>query len=380
MRTDNLPTGRANASALLRKCLRLSDTVDATVALRNLLWTSRYPWETLYELSAQTRLAPALYWRLKERGLLPPVPRVGQTQTAMPGEILEGMFATNQERHANLGADLLEIVSLLNSYNLQPILIKGARHLWLEDVPWRSLRDLDLLLPGKQAETAQAALINSGYLPDKAQRDRPNRHHLAPLFRDDLAGWLEIHRRAGNPYAEQFCPTSHLVAGSRPVTKDGCTALILAEHHHVWHGVLHHHFGHSGFARGHLELKGLFEFAALFATLADEERAALLSDASQTALGLATLELWLALAEAEYGLAPDHKITISHDARQFAKTWIARSDGQIPNSVKYPGYRDMMAMGWNMRRCSRVKEHTGSSLFGTALAVPAMLAPKLIRN
>ncbi|MEO1747537.1 MAG: hypothetical protein AAFR27_02775, partial [Pseudomonadota bacterium] len=200
-----------------------------------------------------------------------------------------------------------------------------------------------------------------------------------PLFRNDLFGWVEIHRRAANPYAEQFLRTAQLVQHAQTIAKDGCTAAILSETDHIWHGLLHHHFGHSGFARGLLDFKGLFEFAALFRDLDETQRFELKDKAAQSALGLAALELWLAAADAELGLGIDNRIAIGDDARSQAENWMSRSDGNLENSVKYPGYREMLAMGWNNARGAQVSKATGANWLLVKMSVPAMLAPKIRR-
>ena len=380
MNEDAAIAGHANALELLRKCMRFSDNPEAMGRLRIQLLASGETWRAVCENAAKTRLTPDLYWRLDERGLLPPIPKTKQRDYLAPAEVLKVLFEENLERRGEMRQRLVEIVATLNAQGLTPILIKGARHLWLEDAPWRTLRDLDLVMPGKEADYAQTLLNGIGYRRSEELPDRPNRHHLAPLFRDDLFGWVEIHRRAANPYAEQFSTTADLAVNAETVSKDGCSALVLTETDHIWHGLLHHQFGHSGFARGLLDFKGLFEFAALFRELSDASRRALYEKAAESALGLTTLELWLAAAEAELGLEPDHEITIGQDARDVAENWIARGDGKVQSSIRYPGYRDMLSMGWNSTRLQKTAAVTSSNRLSLAINVPLMLAPKMRRE
>ena len=70
--------------------------------------------------------------------------------------------------------------------------------------------DLDLLAVGEEADCLQHILMALGYGTHPALAERPNRHHLAPLVRRDTPGPIEIHRRAGNRYAEPLLPTREL--------------------------------------------------------------------------------------------------------------------------------------------------------------------------
>ncbi|MBN9622553.1 MAG: hypothetical protein J0H06_06305, partial [Actinobacteria bacterium] len=96
------------------------------------------------------------------------------------------------------GAKALNIeLTVFNAGGFEPILLKGARSLWLGVELDRSMRDFDVLLPGAASKAANDLLKEQGFAPLPGAPERPNRHHLDLLFRDDMPGWIEIHRRGG---------------------------------------------------------------------------------------------------------------------------------------------------------------------------------------
>ncbi len=213
-------THDADDLRLLAACLAAGTSEPRRSEARAALAARGY--DRLFTFASDLRIAPVLIAALREASLAPAVPVLtlpdGRRTVTREMELIASEHA---ERRQALTQHLTEIVAAVNAAGLVPILIKGARSLWLGEPRWRTLRDLDIVLEGRTADAAQSAAIERGYRPSKAITERPGRHHLAPLFRDDLPGWIEIHRRAGNRYAEPLLPTRELVLGSREVRRDG---------------------------------------------------------------------------------------------------------------------------------------------------------------
>lgn len=358
-------------------CLALSPAPENTARLRLALWSDADARERVLEAAARLRLTPALVMRLRQRGLVPPAARRSEPGTRSLAEILDQQWGAHLRRRAEQSKALGAIVAVLNAYGLKPILLKGARSLWLDIDPWRTMRDLDLLVPGERAREANAILKREGYAPLAGAIERPHRHHFDLLFRDDLPGWVEVHRLAGNPYAEPFLPTQELAARSIAHVRPEGEARVLAAADHLWHGLIHHHFGHSAFARGVVDLKGLYEFAMGFDALSQMERGDLMALAARDAAGLAALDLWLAAAADALALPSD--LAVATDA---AATWAAikARRGASRGCVKYPGYGEALALGWARERVARLRPRPRGGRLGALVAVVGRLAPKLRRG
>lgn len=345
--------------ALLRDCLSLSDDPAQLRQLRLTLLSQPTAWEGLCEAAVGTRLEPAARARLIDRGLMPPSPASPNGNMKSPAEV----FGDFEQRHIALRRSeesmLHEIVATLNAAGIEPLLIKGARVLWLNTLPWRTMRDLDLIIPRGQEAEAMRVLANIGLLPWTEARDSPGHHHLPPLHRPGLGFLVELHRKAANRYAEPFFTTPEIWQRSVLVERDGMIAHMLPEPEEIWHNLIHNHVGHSGFARGLIDIKGLYEFTVAYSELDAAERENVAKLARRDPVGLAALDLWLAAAQDGLGLTLQTDDTVFEDAAIVWQGVRARIDGTASKSGKYPGYRETLKLALSTDRISRVAAHTG---------------------
>jgi hypothetical protein len=363
----------------LARCLALAPSSDDTMRLRSVLFSDAAVWERLFEAASSRRLMPALAMRLRQRGLVPPLPRRHAPNPLTPAAILEAHWTQHLGIRARQAESLCSIVGVLNRIDIEPILLKGACCAWLDQDPWRTMRDFDILVPGARASEANAALKAERYLPLPDAKDRPNRHHFELLFRSDLPGWVEIHRRAGNPYAEQFLRTAEIAARSVPAAHPQAQARLMPASDHIWHGLVHHHFGHSAFARGTVDLKGLFEFAVAVAALPGDEVDTLVGLASRDAAGLAAFDLWIAAAVDLLAMP----LPVGHSLVQDAVTaWGRIKQRHLGQQAepKYRGYGRSIALGWSAERIKRVRPRPAFGALGARWKVLNRLLPKLRRD
>jgi hypothetical protein len=171
--------------------------------------------------------------------------------------------------------------------------------------------------------------------------------------------------------------TAAIAAASRIVSRDGARAAVLPDAEHLWHGLVHHHFGHSAFARGNVDLKGLYEFCVCFHVLREEDRMALRRLAARDGAGLAALDLWLAIGHDVLALPLEP--APAADARA---TWEAMQQrvGEAADGKRYPGYRETLRLGWS---AGRIEETGARTWLGRAAArwrVVSRLLPKVRRD
>jgi hypothetical protein len=318
-------------------------------------------------------LAP-LSGRLLDSGLVPP------DRPGKPGvqDVLLRHLAAHLARRDAMAAHLREILAVLNGLGIRPVLLKGARSLWEGQPSWRYLRDIDLLVPADGAHPAQDALAAIGYGPDASLADRPDRHHLAPLYKAGFPGWVEIHRSGGNRYAERLLPTSELLAASTTADAGGLSVGLLPPAMHLLHAAVHHHVGHGGDARGTMSLKGLYEFAGAANGLAGEEKRWLVMRSARHPRLAAMLEFWLAAAAFLFHLPAEVPFTTGADAVARAERTLL---GNSHSLWKYPGYRDEIRMACAVERLRR--SPGGESLIGRQLLrwkVIASMLPTIRRR
>jgi len=314
---NSLPS--ADPRDLLYACIRLDATVSQAPELRRKI--DAVGWELLLAEAETLRLTSVLVRAVQRLTLAPPVPAITLPNGRMTiPKLLEAREANHMARRDTMRARLQEIEAAFNAAGISAVVLKGGRSLVTGSPDWRSLRDLDLLVPPGLAPRAQDTLLGLGYRQSDNARPRQRHHHLHELYRDDLPGWIEIHRRAGQSRVEQFLSTGELLSAGRSSGTIG----VLPAHLHVLYGIMHHHIGHGAVKRATISSKGLYEFAAELMMLDEAERVALLQRASRHPRLLAILELWIAAAMDRYGLPPGVPFAAGADAVAW---WEAVRDG-----------------------------------------------------
>jgi hypothetical protein len=333
---------RRELTQLLGRCLAFRPDPDELARLRAQLLSTPSLWDELTIFATHEGLVHALERRLRSRGLLPSTFLPPSAAAFAPDHRLQAAAIALSERREVLAGDLQDIIKRLNRIEIRPSILKGARSLLTGEPDWRYLRDFDLLIPDR-ADAAFAEFIARGFEVPEAEQGRSRRHHLPPLVRGDFPAFIEIHRRAGNQYVRTLLPTEELAQASEPSEDGGVKFALLPTHLHSLYGLVHHHLGHAGDARGTISLKGLYEFAWELDRMSGEERAALQGRANRNPRLSAALDAWIAAAAELYNLPVQAPIAVRDDAARRWQATFARI-GEPRPWYKYPGYPDEVRM------------------------------------
>lgn len=307
------PGEETRLHALLVDCLRLdSANADPTLANR----VAAAGWEALLSYADELRLSSVLVRAAIHRHLAPPVPPLTLPDGRMTiTRALQQRQTDHLARRGIMRQRLDEIVTALRRESIVPLALKGGRSIVTGAPDWRHLRDLDLLVAPYQAQRAQQVVLALGYRPAGEPRPRLIHHHLHELYRSDMPGWIEIHRRGGPSRVEQFLPSAELLAAALPAEPgDAAASVVLPAHLHVLHGIIHHHVGHRAVKHATIELKALYEFAAAVIELDEGERRRLVGRAARHPRLLAILELWTAAASELLGMPVPSPLQAPRDA------------------------------------------------------------------
>lgn len=299
--------------ALLCACIRFDADAARADELKGRI--DAIGWDRFLAYADEQRLGSVLVRAVARLGLAPAVPSLTLPDGRMTvTKALAQREAHHVARRLVLRERLAEITTALARAGIVPIALKGGRSIVTGHPDWRHLRDMDLLVAPHQAVEAQAIVLSLGYRPDGKPRPRLVHHHLHELYRDDMPGWIEIHRRGGTARVEQFLPTSELIGAA--VAIDGVG--VLPRHLCALHSVVHHHIGHRAVSRASIEPKGLYEFAAEVMALSADECAALVARAAHHPRLLAILDLWVAAAADQFGMQVAAPLILAEDA---ARRW-----------------------------------------------------------
>jgi len=355
------PAGKPR-TADLAQCLAFNLSIAETTALRLRLLGGG--WEPTVELASTLRLLPALAMAVSAKGLAAGLPALHYASGEVtPAAALADALPAHDQRRSTLRQRAAEVIDYLAAADIYPVLLKGARAIWTGTPAWRSLRDIDLLVPAPQTSAAVSIAIANGYRPNDLFDAPKNWHHGAELYRDDLPGWLEIHERGGVRRMEVILSTEQLVAAAVPITTTpgGNEVLVLPAPLHVLHCLMHHHIGHRGDYDGVIDFKGLYEFAADVDVLDEAGREALLRAASQHPRLMAMFDLWLAAAADVFRLNIRRPLRLADDARRYWTAARTRA-GQGTTPSRFTGLPcelSMAVVATRLRRQPHGATHLG---------------------
>jgi len=171
--------------------------------------------------------------------------------------------AANVQRNDKLREQLAALLSRLNQAGIEPVLLKGAIRLvdgLYPDPGWRTLQDLDILVPEAQFTSTLDALQSAGYA---AVRPADHTCKDVKLRRQGLAD-VEIHRELFGPAKQRrLLAGAEVIGNSRPAAVVGAAVRVPSTAHQLVHLIGHGQIGHRGYAYGRIALRDRLEAAAL---------------------------------------------------------------------------------------------------------------------
>ncbi|MGE4262234.1 nucleotidyltransferase domain-containing protein [Shewanella sp.] len=163
-------------------------------------------WTRVCEMSVSHRIAPLLYWQLKQKTLVVPV---------SVSDRLQNIYKKSAIKTVKMQAELLKLHQLLSSQQSRYIALKGS---YLASVVYphaalRPMRDIDLLIPKTQLAGVYEQLIKHGYRHPPKYKGSPDNwlkfsKHIPPLL-SPTGVIVELHDKVFHP---ENCPSEDLVA------------------------------------------------------------------------------------------------------------------------------------------------------------------------
>ena len=196
-------------------------------------------------LSAQG-LAPLVFYRLRETGLLARLP------ADVAGSLRANYYAT-AAYHALLSAALRDLLAELSQAGIRPIVLKGmALSSTLYQTPAaRPTSDLDLLIERTQVPAAKQALLKLGYqdtlgLEPEGHLAFLNHLHVQRNYAGGQTVAVEAHwHLVHDPGYVRHIDTDVLRARAQPADLNDCSALVLDPADQLLHACAHLLLHHS---------------------------------------------------------------------------------------------------------------------------------------
>jgi len=205
-------------------------------------------WPAVLELAGRGWLVPALHLAVQR----------ADRPDALPDEVrdyLSLLHDRNRERNRRLREQLVEAARALNAAGIEPILLKGAIHLFTageEDLGSRMISDLDLSIAPAETARARAALTGLGYRGCGEERE---------MARPQDAGVIEFHHRPSARSAPYL--SGDLRASSPVMMRDGAAARIPPATARALHLIVHDMIKEGDYWTFRINLRHLHDLAAL---------------------------------------------------------------------------------------------------------------------
>ncbi len=193
-------------------------------------------WRDFLSLTAEQRVRPLLWHRLREKGL----------EQAVPVEIvdeLRGASRSNTLRNLRLYAELRRLLTVLEGEGIPLILLKGIflAEAVYGDMGLREMNDIDVLARPGDVTRISEILEGMGYVslhPLSADIAIKAHQHLPRMVKEGQATF-EIHWNLTSPGERYSIDPEELWRGVLPVRVAGCSALTLAPEDLLLHLCLH---------------------------------------------------------------------------------------------------------------------------------------------
>lgn len=281
-------------------------------------------WPEIIEAANRGWLSPALYVALERAGCLDAVPTDVK-------DYLTFLHGRNRERNERLRSQLIEAVSALNARAIQPILLKGAIHLFAvpdERLGSRMMSDVDLSVDPREAVVARTALEALGYQEATGTRGMGRAHDV---------GLIELRDRPSSRSAAYL--SGDLRASSALVERDGAVACVPSPTARALHLIVHDMIKEGDYWRLRIDLRHLNDLAEL-ASSADGIDWARIRATLSDPVGRRALEVQAMALQDLFGIAIPAELhggaiaRLKHSARLTSETGgtaatLARTAGRL---------------------------------------------------
>lgn len=290
-------------------------------------------WERILRLSGAHLVTPHLRWALRQQGLYAELP-------ADVADYLDAVYTLNLERNLACESQLEQLISLLGTVGVQPVLLKGAAAIVGGLYPTdgeRMISDLDILVPAGRLSDILEKLHGAGYHPMEFDRELVESgdwealsHHYPPLVSPGLPAALELHLQPVDLAFGELLPGEEVLQDAVTLKWRGKDCLIPSAVHFLAHNVIHSFLVNTQGKLEKISLRQLFEFARASRGYPDElDWTALRQRFDDLGYGSA-LRQYVSLAGTFFHFQPPAAIGIGRWNRLKSQVHVARLDLDSP--------------------------------------------------
>jgi hypothetical protein len=146
-------------------------------------------WDAVVIIGSKHLMLPALFCRLKEKGLLPRIPKELHIY-------LEEIARINRGRNEILLQEAHDISEIFNKEQIDHVFIKGVALIAsdaFKDLTERMIGDIDILVAPHQLHQAFDLLEQNGYVENIRSKFKKQHRHLSRQINPNKIGAVELH-------------------------------------------------------------------------------------------------------------------------------------------------------------------------------------------
>ncbi len=311
-------------------------------------------WENVLRLSSAHLATPQLRWALQAQGLFSQLP-------SDVADYLEAVYTLNLDRNQQCEEQLAQLIPLLNSVGVQPVLLKGAAAIVGGLYPTsgeRMITDLDILIPTRKLPEILGKLAEVGYqvhvakgetVPESVGFDA--HHHYPALVSPDWPSSVELHVQPVLLPMVKFLPSEELFRDATPLAWRGGECLFPSRTHFILHSMVHAFLVNVQTELGRVSIRQLFEFVLASQTYAEQIDWSFVKSRFDDLGRSGALREYLALANTCFAFEVPAGINVDHRDRQRARRYLARLDSLALDL----GAKTLQ----QVRRLRHLREHPG---------------------
>lgn len=226
---------------------------SSTEALETALTTPNFDWDAIVVEGSKHLVLPALYCRLKSKGLLHLLPDE-------LSEYLEEITNINRNRNKAILAQVRWLSNLFNTHHINHVFLKGAAVLAMdlyEDMAERMIGDIDVLIDLKQLDKAYNVLLNENFVPGAEALGSAffEHKHLPKLKTKDYISAVELHRKLFITYKDRDLTNKNILEQSQIINN-----IAVPSHRHLLkHNILNHQVEDKAFWYNFINYRSVYD-------------------------------------------------------------------------------------------------------------------------
>jgi hypothetical protein len=217
-------------------------------------------WEPIIEAASENLITPALYTSFHSLNMFHDLPEELQ-------DYLMEIHQCNAMRNQEIKSHVLQLASLFNKIDVEPLFLKGVANLFFDIYPDpadRILHDADILVPKEKILECVNILKKEGYysVHDESLFCKTTPHYL-PLVSNKKRIVVELHQYSTSGRFSSFYSENDFWTSSVTRNIEDIRFRLPSPMNNIKHHIIHAHKHYGIYSAGHFFLRGLYDLALL---------------------------------------------------------------------------------------------------------------------